>query len=82
MRAFFPGVVNGLVLPNGVAIGPNPWGPIVNGEDIIAKAVTDVYARAGANLAFVDNFWSHHMSGGEVHCGTNSWRSFEDKWWQ
>lgn len=81
MAAFFPGIVNGIVLPNNIVLGPNPWGPIIEGVDIIAQAAVESYAQAGANLTFMDDYWSHHVLLGEVHCGTNSWREMDAPWW-
>jgi protein-arginine deiminase len=32
------------------------------------------------SVAFIDDYMSHHVRGGEVHCGTNTLREME-KWW-
>ena len=79
--ALFPGIINGLVLPNNNVLAPNPWGPIIDGEDILAAAAVKVYASAGHNVTFIDDYNSFHVGAGEVHCGTNSWREKDKPWW-
>ncbi|KAM5342228.1 hypothetical protein ACJ41O_015259 [Fusarium nematophilum] len=79
--AHHPGTVNGLVLTDSQVLAPNPWGPVVDGKDILAEAVSMAYAKAGFNITFVDDWFSHHLGGGEVHCGSNSWRRAEAPWW-
>ncbi|KAM0421474.1 hypothetical protein ACHAPT_010647 [Fusarium lateritium] len=79
--AFYPGTVNGVVLTDSLVLAPNPWGPVIDGEDIIAKAVKETYARASFNVTFQDDWFSHHLGMGEVHCGSNTWRNTDTKWW-
>ncbi|KAL2205702.1 hypothetical protein CC79DRAFT_1294344 [Sarocladium strictum] len=80
--ALFPGAVNGLVLTGyGTYIAPNPWGPLVDGQDVLAAAVTAQYAKVGLEMVFVDDWNSHHNFGGEVHCGSNSARDMSRAWW-
>lgn len=79
--AFLPGAINGVVIGHHY-VSPNPFGPVVDGEDILARAVKSAYARAGMNVTFVDDFFSHHMRGGEVHCGSNTLRQTDQVWWQ
>ncbi|KAJ4320203.1 hypothetical protein N0V84_005988 [Fusarium piperis] len=79
--AFYPGTVNGVVLADSFVLAPKPWGPVIDGEDIIAKAVQETYARASFNVTFQDDWFSHHVGMGEVHCGTNTWRTTDTKWW-
>lgn len=80
VATLYPGTVNGLVL-SGRVIAPNPWGPIVDGQDILAQAVADVYAKAGHNITYIDDWFSHHTLLGEVHCGSNSLRTADKAWW-
>ncbi|OAL06249.1 hypothetical protein IQ06DRAFT_313376 [Phaeosphaeriaceae sp. SRC1lsM3a] len=80
VAALYPGTVNGLVLSRNV-IAPNPWGPIINGQDILARAVSDIYIKSGHNITFMDDWFSHHTLLGEVHCGSNVWRSADTAWW-
>lgn len=81
-RALWPNTVNGLVLPNNVVLAPTPWGPKVDGVDILAEAAVKAYAAAGTNITFMDEYLSFHQGEGEVHCGTNSWREFGPAWWK
>ncbi|KAL2811741.1 hypothetical protein BJX63DRAFT_267097 [Aspergillus granulosus] len=81
LGAFIPGPINGVVVGHHY-ISPNPFGPVVDGVDIIASAVKEVYARARMNVTFVDDYFSHHMSNGEVHCGSNTLRQTDLVWWQ
>ncbi|KAG7142110.1 Protein-arginine deiminase type-4 like protein [Verticillium longisporum] len=82
VSALFPGAINGIVLTNHSVLAPNPWGPVIDGVDIIAEAVTAAYARASFKVAYMDNWFSHHMRLGEVHCGSNTWRDTSTPWWE
>ncbi|EMT72229.1 Protein-arginine deiminase type-4 [Fusarium odoratissimum] len=80
--AFFPGVVNNLVLTGyNTCIAPNPWGPVVKGKDIIAEEIRTKYAKIGQKIKFLDDWNTHHNFGGEVHCGSNSIRDMSARWW-
>ncbi|KAF4980040.1 hypothetical protein FZEAL_3902 [Fusarium zealandicum] len=81
LSAFYPGTINGVVLTDSLVLAPNPWGPLINGVDILAKAVTDVYAKVGFNITFQDDWFPLHLEEGEIHCGTNTWRNADKKWW-
>ncbi|KAH7381507.1 arginine deiminase type-3, partial [Pyrenochaeta sp. MPI-SDFR-AT-0127] len=78
----WPGVINGVVLTGyGTYVAPNPWGPNINGLDVVAEATKEEYAKLGLNVNFVDDWNSHHKYGGEVHCGTNTVRQMDQPWW-
>ncbi|KAB8068745.1 hypothetical protein BDV29DRAFT_162101 [Aspergillus leporis] len=79
--ALYPGVINNLVLSRSQIVAPKPWGPVVNGTDIMAAAAAEVYNRIGYNATYIDNWNSHHTWGGEVHCGTNTIRDATTQWW-
>ncbi|KAF7594843.1 hypothetical protein BBP40_008173 [Aspergillus hancockii] len=79
--ALYPGAINNLVLDRAEIVAPRPWGPVVNGTDMIAAAVLEAYGQLGYNVTYVDNWNSHHTWGGEVHCGTNTIRDADTKWW-
>ncbi|KAF4965507.1 hypothetical protein FSARC_6687 [Fusarium sarcochroum] len=80
--AFFPGVVNNLVLTGyHTCVAPNPWGPVVKGNDIIAEVIEAKYAKIGIKIKFIDDWNTHHNFGGEVHCGSNSVRDMSARWW-
>lgn len=79
--ALYPGTINGVVLTDSLVLAPNPWGPVINGVDILAQAVEEAYARVKYNVTFQDDWFSHHQRGGEVHCGSNTWRQADTIWW-
>jgi protein-arginine deiminase len=80
--ALFPGVINGLVMTGfNTYIAPNPWGPVVNGSDVLAETLKARYAQVNMTVVFVDDWNTHHNYGGEVHCGTNTVRDMGRKWY-
>ncbi|KAM3484115.1 hypothetical protein MY8738_002554 [Beauveria namnaoensis] len=81
LQGFFPLAVNGLVLDQHY-ICPKPFGPRVDGVDVFEREIGKVYTKAGFNVVFIDDYMSHHVRGGEVHCGTNSLRHTNVEWWK
>ncbi|KAK4175770.1 hypothetical protein QBC36DRAFT_301709 [Triangularia setosa] len=81
LKGLLPQAINGLVLGNGKYIAPKQWGPVVEGRDILADAVEEVYGRVGLEVKWIDDYMSHHVRGGEVHCGTNALREM-GQWWE
>lgn len=81
VEAFYPGTINGLVMSNTQVLAPNPWGPVINGKDVIAEAVTAAYRKVNYTVVYQDDWLSHHVEGGEVHCGSNSIRDPTTPWW-
>ncbi|XWX01265.1 hypothetical protein V2A60_009291 [Cordyceps javanica] len=79
--AFYPGCINGVVLSSTEYLAPNPWGPVIDGKDILAAAVNAAYAKANYTVHYMDDWFSHHVQSGEVHCGTNVLRETSAKWW-
>jgi protein-arginine deiminase len=80
--ALFPGVINGVVLTDfDTYIAPNPWGPVVNGTDVLAEKLTSLYASVGMNVVYIDDWNTHHNFGGEIHCGTNTVRDMDVEWY-
>ncbi|KAK7418713.1 hypothetical protein QQX98_003731 [Neonectria punicea] len=79
--AFYPGTINGVVLTDSLVLAPKPWGPVIDGVDILAAAVSDVYAKVNFNVTYMDDWFSHHVGSGEVHCGSNTWRNVDTPWW-
>ncbi|KXS17329.1 hypothetical protein M427DRAFT_81543, partial [Gonapodya prolifera JEL478] len=78
--AFYPAAINGIVIGQSY-IAARAYGPVVNGTDIIQAAVEEAYKKANMTPHFVNDFHSHHLFGGEVHCGTNTLRDTSAKWW-
>ncbi|KAL4886212.1 hypothetical protein BJY04DRAFT_213743 [Aspergillus karnatakaensis] len=81
VMAFYPASINGIVLGKRY-LSPKPWGPVVEGEDKLAVAVEEAYARAGMSVGFVDDYLSHHVGAGEIHCGSNTLRQTDLAWWE
>lgn len=79
--ALYPAVINSVVMSDSLILAANPWGPIIDGVDILAQAATEAYAKVGYNVTFQDNWFSHHMGNGELHCGSNTWRETDTEWW-
>ena len=78
---FIPSVINGVVLGSDY-LAPKPWGPVIGGKDVFEEAAVEAYARANMRTWFIDDYSSHHVRGGEVHCGTNTFRETEVAWWR
>lgn len=81
ITALYPATINGIVYANGQYLAPNPWGPIIDGKDIIAHAVTEAYAKVGVHVDYMDDWFDHHEKYGDIHCGTNVARDAAQKWW-
>lgn len=81
VRAYYPGIINGVVLSRTDYLSPKPWGPLVDGKDVFETAAVAVYAKAGLNVTFMDDWDTHHIFGGEIHCGTNTVRQTDQPWW-
>ncbi|MER5492853.1 protein-arginine deiminase domain-containing protein [Streptomyces sp. NPDC002490] len=80
--AYVPGAVNGIVLSDSRYLAPKQWGPVIGGKDVFGEAVRKAYARAGFTTAYLDDYYSYHLGGGEVHCGTNVLRDTSRPWWR
>ena len=80
--AYQPGMVNGLYVKKGQFLAPDPHGPVIAGQDIFKKAMSDALAPHGVSVTFVED-WEYHVGGGELHCGTNAARAIPAaKWWE
>lgn len=79
--AVHPGVVNGVVLSSTQYMAPNPFGPIVNGVDILKQNAIDQYKKLNMEVKFVDDWNTLHSLDGEVHCGSNTVRTPTGNWW-
>ncbi|KAL3465534.1 hypothetical protein BJX64DRAFT_297221 [Aspergillus heterothallicus] len=80
LMAFYPASINRIVIGKRY-LSPKPWGPVVNGMDVLASAVERAYARAGMSVGWVDDYLSHHVGAGEIHCGSNTFRQTDLVWW-
>uniref|UniRef100_L2GHH5 Arginine deiminase type-3 n=1 Tax=Colletotrichum fructicola (strain Nara gc5) TaxID=1213859 RepID=L2GHH5_COLFN len=81
VASFSPAAINGIVL-GGHYLSPKPWGPMVDGKDLFEERVRAVYGATGMDVGFVDDFLSHHVGLGEIHCGSNTLRETDVKWWE
>jgi protein-arginine deiminase len=73
--ALWPGIINGVVLTGSETyLAPKPWGPVIDGRDMVEDAVKKIYEDIGWKVKWIDDWDSHHKLGGEVHCGTNTIR--------
>ncbi|MGW5232767.1 protein-arginine deiminase family protein [Streptomyces nodosus] len=83
--AEIPGTVNGLVLNGGRYVAPKPYGPLVDGKDVFAEAITAAFRGTGYRVTYVDDLISPHISEGEIHCATNTLRDVfgaPARWWR
>lgn len=80
--AYYPAAVNGVVVDRHNYIMPSQWGPVIDDVDLMSEAVSRVYAKVGITTWSVDDWYSHHLFGGEVHCGTNAMREINRPWWR
>uniref|UniRef100_A0A8C6B9R3 Protein-arginine deiminase type-2 n=1 Tax=Monodon monoceros TaxID=40151 RepID=A0A8C6B9R3_MONMO len=80
-RAFFPNMVNMIVLSKDLGI-PKPFGPQVEEVCCLETHVRSLLEPLGLCCTFVDDISAYHKFLGEVHCGTNVRRKpFPFKWW-
>lgn len=80
-RAFFPNMVNMIVLDKDLGI-PKPFGPQVEEVCCLETHVRSLLEPLGLCCTFVDDISAYHKFLGEVHCGTNVRRQpFAFKWW-
>ena len=81
--AMVPGVVNGVVLPNGVFAAPDPHGPEIGGVDLFKDLLEQTLTPVGFTAAWVEDWDLYHLGGGEVHCGANATHEMpEQPWWE
>lgn len=79
--SYLPNAINGVLLSEEKVVVPKQWGPLVGGKDIFEEEVRRVYGGVGIDVGFVDDWTTHHGGGGDVHCGTNTWRE-AGRWWE
>jgi protein-arginine deiminase len=80
--ALTAGMVNMLVV-NGRCVFPKPFGPVVAGVDLFQKDLEDKLTGLGLTPKPIDDWYEYHIALGEVHCGTNTLRSYTAaKWWE
>ena len=79
--AYFPSMVNHLVIGR-TSIVAKPYGPVINGKCQFERAFEE--ALPERDTEFINDWFSYHVRGGEIHCATNALRApdFPTKWWQ
>jgi protein-arginine deiminase len=81
-KAVIPNPVNSAVV-NGHLLVPKPLGPQVNKTDRFEQAIRDALAACDVRVVFIESWDAYHTAGGEVHCGTNTFRRLRDPaWWR
>ncbi len=79
--AVIPNAVNSAVV-NGHVLAPAPRGPRHQGVDLFETAIREAFADCAVDVHFIDAWRAYHVMGGEVHCGTNTFRRLRDPaWW-
>jgi hypothetical protein len=79
--AVIPNAVNSMAV-NGHLLIQAPRGPREDGKDCFETAIREALATCDARVVFIDSWGAYHSSGGEIHCGTNTFRRLRDpKWW-
>lgn len=82
VSALYPAAVNGVLLGPSRYLAPRPWGPVVDGRDVLAEAIEAAYAQANVSVSFIDDWFAHHVRGGNVHRATNVLRETGGAWWR
>jgi protein-arginine deiminase len=83
LKAYTPGIPNGLSLTAGEFAAPDPHGPVVGGHDLFRQAARSALAAQGVRVRWVADLSWAHLLGGEVHCATNALRDTRStaRWW-
>ena len=66
------------VVVNDHFLVPKPLGPRLNGNDEFEEAIRAALAGCDVQVVFIDSWNAYHLSGGEIHCGTNTFRRLRD----
>ncbi|TQV93586.1 peptidylarginine deiminase [Cordyceps javanica] len=73
-------IINGIVLLDRKVVAPNPWGPVIDGKDILVEATNAAYAKVNFTIEYIDD-WHLYNGGGGPHCATNTLREMTAQWW-
>ena len=80
-RAVIPNAVNSVVVNRHLLV-PAPYGPLHDGRDCFEEAIRQALAACDVRVVFIDTWNAYHSAGGEIHCGTNTFRRLRDPaWW-
>jgi protein-arginine deiminase len=68
---------------NGHLLVAEPRGPRVESKDAFEEAIRAALAECDVRVVFIDSWNAYHTSGGEIHCGTNTFRHLRNPaWWK
>ncbi|NUP02047.1 MAG: hypothetical protein HOW59_29405 [Nonomuraea sp.] len=83
LKAYTPGIPNGLSLTAREFAAPDPHGPVAGGHDLFREAARTALAAQGVRVRWVEDLSWAHLLGGEVHCATNALRDTRStaRWW-
>ena len=79
--SLFGNIVNGMLLDSKHFLAPKPWGPEAAGRSVFEQAAVEKFKEVGIEINFMDDWWTHHIHVGEIHCGTNGLRDSSNEWW-
>lgn len=80
--AVIPNAVNSMVVNDHLLV-PEPRGPRQGNTDAFEEAIRGALAGCSVRVVFIDSWNVYHASGGEIHCGTNTFRRLRDPaWWK
>ncbi|KHN95514.1 arginine deiminase type-3 [Metarhizium album ARSEF 1941] len=80
LNSAFPSQVNAVPLSESRIMVAKPWGPVVDGHDILERMSREAYSKAGFHVDFIDD-WPFHLASGDLHCITNAYRTPTARWW-
>ena len=81
-RAVIPNAVNSVAVNRHLLV-PAPYGPQLDGTDLFEEGIRQVLAECDVRVIFIDTWDAYHSAGGEIHCGTNTFRRLRDPaWWK
>jgi protein-arginine deiminase len=81
--AYQPGTVNLLVVNDSNVVVADPFGPMIQGQDIFKVHLEAALGEYGYTIRWIDDWNLYHRNLGEVHCATNATRAIpEALWWE
>jgi hypothetical protein len=80
--AVIPNAVNSMVVNDALLVA-EPRGPRQDGKDAFETAIRTALSGCDVRVVFIDSWNAYHTAGGEIHCGTNTFRRLRDPaWWK
>lgn len=76
-------MINFVYLDNNISIIPEPYGPIMDRDDLFRNALRTDLEGLGLTVHFINEWHEYKLDEGEIHCGTNQCPEAESKrWWE